>query len=100
MRVTKRGTEMRQWASAALVIVTSLGGGTAVAQMGGVVTDPTSYTYYVEQLRQMEQTYEQMVRQAEGLERLHDNIQHGDIRSVDQVRNAMEGMYGHAEGTA
>lgn len=79
--------------TAALFFVLSVFSATAFAM---VVSDPTSYTYYVEQLKAMEKQMQSMEKTFAMAEKTHNRLADGDIKSVVEVKDALSGNYNRA----
>lgn len=62
----------------------------AIFGMGDIVADPTSYTYYVQQIKQATKQYEELKKQLETAEEMLDE-------TVD-MKNQLVGAYDHATG--
>lgn len=65
-----------------------------------VVSDPTAYTYYIEQIKKMQDTVDGLQKATNAISKLHKQIEDGEIKSVNQVNNAMRGAYNHTIGAS
>lgn len=61
-----------------------------------VVSDPTSYTYYIEQVKSLQQQVEIMQKTVNTMENVQKTIESGDIAAVGKVQRQLEGVYNRA----
>lgn len=65
-----------------------------------VVSDPTAYTYYVQQIKNLEQQYQQMQKVSTTVDNIKQTLESGDIESVAKVQRQLEGAYNRATNAA
>lgn len=61
-----------------------------------VVSDPTSYTYYIEQVTNLQKQVEIMQKTVNTMEDIQNTIETGDIAAVGKVQRQLEGTYRRA----
>lgn len=61
-----------------------------------VVSDPTSYTYYIEQVKHLQKQVEIMQKTVNTMEDIQNTIESGDIAALGKVQRQLEGTYRRA----